>query len=240
QILYEANAIPPQQNFSDAGLYIDYRYFDKEGISPRYPFGYGLSYTKFKLNQKSLNIDIVGKLSELPADRPSKPLVEAPSYPTDLPSASDVAWPKDFKKLHRYVYPYVDEDDIVIGESPYPYPEGYETPSMLSPAGGAEGGNPSLWDTLIRVSVELHNKGPRDGQEVVQLYLSFPEGVKDVAGNDIEFPVRVLRAFEKVEVKKGSKKTVKLELKRRDISYWCVIRQNWVIPRGEFKIRVGN
>ncbi|KAI0134794.1 glycoside hydrolase family 3 protein [Daldinia grandis] len=29
------------------GLYVDYRRFDKEGISPRYEFGFGLSYTNF-------------------------------------------------------------------------------------------------------------------------------------------------------------------------------------------------
>ncbi|KAI1653720.1 glycoside hydrolase family 3 protein [Daldinia decipiens] len=29
------------------GLYIDYRKFDKEGIAPRYEFGYGISYTNF-------------------------------------------------------------------------------------------------------------------------------------------------------------------------------------------------
>ncbi|KAI2774478.1 glycoside hydrolase family 3 protein [Daldinia loculata] len=29
------------------GLYVDYRKFDKEGIAPRYEFGYGLSYTNF-------------------------------------------------------------------------------------------------------------------------------------------------------------------------------------------------
>lgn len=241
QILYDVNAIPPQQNFSDAGLYIDYRHFDKEGITPRYPFGFGLSYTKFRFDKRSLKIETVGKLDELPAPRPSQPLVEPPSYPTDIPSFSEVALPKGFKKLHRYVYPYLDSDETVTAEpGAYPYPIGYETPSTLSPAGGAEGGNPSLWDSLVRVSVDLHNKGPRDGQEVVQLYVSFPEGVKDVAGNDIDFPVRQLRAFEKVEVKNGQKKTVVLDLKRRDLSYWCVIRQNWVLPRGEFKIRVGN
>ncbi|KAK8173698.1 putative beta-glucosidase L [Phyllosticta citrichinensis] len=31
----------------EEGLYIDYRHFDKMGITPRYEFGYGLSYTNF-------------------------------------------------------------------------------------------------------------------------------------------------------------------------------------------------
>ncbi|PVH75896.1 glycoside hydrolase family 3 protein [Cadophora sp. DSE1049] len=38
------------------GNYIDYRYFDKYNVTPRYEFGYGLSYTTFEYSGMTANI----------------------------------------------------------------------------------------------------------------------------------------------------------------------------------------
>lgn len=44
----------PQANFTE-GLYIDYRYFDLYNITPRFEFGYGLSYSSFAYSNLTIS-----------------------------------------------------------------------------------------------------------------------------------------------------------------------------------------
>ena len=91
------------------------------------------------------------------------------------------------------------------------------------------------------VNVTITNTGKRKGKQVVQVYLSFPDGVVDEStGETIEFPVKVLRGFEKVEIDVGKSTEVQIGLTRKDFSYWSRGRGNWVMPtEGKFTVSVG-
>ena len=230
-VLYVENGTPPQQDFSE-GLYIDYRYFDKNDITPRYEFGFGLSYTTFEFSD--LNLVRVGSMSPNPAPRPP-PGATPPTYDSALPPPSEVLYPTDFKPINHMIYPYLISADITPGitQGAYPYPEGYGNAQAPSPAGGAQGGNPSLWDPVYTVSHTLTNTGCVSGAEVSQLYVSY-------AKDDVDFPVRVLRGFDKLFLEPGQSCTVTHTLTRRDLSFWNTQTGNWEIPDGGISVAVGS
>ncbi|OYU80288.1 MAG: beta-glucosidase [Flavobacterium sp. BFFFF1] len=83
----------------------------------------------------------------------------------------------------------------------------------------------------LKISVEVTNTGNYAGDEVVQLY------VKDVVGS-VTRPVRELKGFEKVNLKKGEKKTVTFELSSDDLKFYNIDMQN-TAEAGDFEIFVG-
>jgi len=62
----------------------------------------------------------------------------------------------------------------------------------------------------LSAEVTVANTGTREGDEVVQLYLSFP----NVPGA----PLRALRGFKRVHLRPGESQKVRFELKDRDLS----------------------
>ncbi|KAL1894812.1 hypothetical protein Cpir12675_003507 [Ceratocystis pirilliformis] len=234
EVMYFPNSLVPQQDFIEKGLYIDYRYFDKRDIEPRFEFGFGLSYTNFEFS--NLVIEIVKEKSPFPAARPPN-TADPPSYDTSIPDISQVLLPNGFVRLEKYIYPYLDtSDNISTSSDQYPYPKDYFVQQPLSEAGGAEGGNPDLWETHLIVYADVKNTGSLAGKAVPQLYLSYPETMH----HEIDFPVRVLRGFDKVALDVGEVKTIAFNLTRRDLSYWNVHQQNWeMLVDGKYGIAVG-
>jgi beta-glucosidase-like glycosyl hydrolase len=229
KVLYLPNGVIPQQDFKE-GLYIDYRHFDKYAITPRFEFGFGLSYTTFEID----NVTVTEQKPKTawPAKR-APPPVQPPTYDDKIPDDSEALFPENFRKLEKYIYPYLDSIDDIVTQ-PYTYPDGYDVEQPLSPAGGEEGGNPDLWEVHVTVSAEIKNTGARKGKAVPQLYLSYPKQ------EGVDFPVKVLRGFEKVELEKGEGTTVEFDLTRRDLSYWDVEAQNWrFVTEGEYEFHLG-
>jgi beta-glucosidase len=130
------------------GIFVGYRWFDKYKEEVLFPFGHGLSYTKFKY--------------------------------------SDM--------------------DISVSE---------------------KGG-----EYAVTVKAVIENKGKVDGDEVVQLY------VNDVKSS-VDRPEKELKAFDRISLKKGEKKTVEFELGEGAFAFWDDVKKEWTVEPGIFEILVG-
>jgi beta-glucosidase len=91
--------------------------------------------------------------------------------------------------------------------------------------------NPSLnAGDPLDVEVDVKNTGKRDGDEVAELYITFPK----LPGA----PLRALRGFTRVHLKAGEQKHVKLTLNPRDLSYVNEAGDRFV-STGDYLITVG-
>jgi len=91
---------------------------------------------------------------------------------------------------------------------------------------------PDLYEKFLTVAFQITNTGHLAGNEVAQLYVGFPSEVNE--------PPKVLRGFERVWLSQGQSKTVSMDLRKKDLSYWDVVTQSWKIPKGKFTFMVGS
>ena len=128
------------------GIYVGYRYFDRVGKKPMFPFGYGLSHTTFS---------------------------------------------------------------IKAGE-------------VLQKKG------------KVSIQASIMNTGKRNGKEVVQLYVSAPQGKLDK-------PYQSLAAFEKTkDLDPGSEETLTLSFDVEDLASYDAERAAWILEAGDYVLRLGN
>ena len=86
----------------------------------------------------------------------------------------------------------------------------------------------------ILVSVKVKNTGVLDGEEVVQLY------IKDVESTTW-MPLKQLREFKRISLKKGEQKTVEFKLKAiEDLRHYDATKQSYVVEPGDFEIQIGS
>ncbi|MFD2744537.1 MULTISPECIES: beta-glucosidase BglX [Sphingobacterium] len=86
-------------------------------------------------------------------------------------------------------------------------------------------------DGKIEVQIDVTNSGNWDGEEVVQLY------IRDLVGS-VTRPVKELKKFEKVLIKKGETKKISFTLQEEDLKFFNQ-ELHWVAEPGEFEVFVG-
>ena len=140
-----------QSEYSEK-LNVGYRWYDATGTEPLFPFGFGLSYTKFQLSHLAVS----------PARLTSKP------------------------------------------------------------------GSPLR---EVAVEVRVSNTGERDGSEVVQVYVGQPPSNGE--------PPHQLRAFARIQLKRGETKPLRLILDEHSFSIYDVSTRQWISPSGTYQLLVG-
>lgn len=164
----------------------------------------------------------VNPSGKLPASFP-KHVGQLPLYYAQKNTGRPLAKGKWFEKFRSN---YIDVDN----EPLYPFGFGlsysqfdYGQPQLSATSMTAGG--------TIEVQVDVTNSGNWDGEEVVQLY------VRDLVGS-VTRPVKELKKFEKVLIKKGETKKIAFTLQEEDLKFFNQELQ-WVAEPGEFEVFVG-
>jgi beta-glucosidase len=84
----------------------------------------------------------------------------------------------------------------------------------------------------VTVSVDVKNTGSRAGDEVPQLYVSYP-------GSAVERPIKQLRGFARISLEPGQTRTVAMKLKAADLSYWDAAKHAFTVEAGKVDVQVG-
>jgi beta-glucosidase len=85
---------------------------------------------------------------------------------------------------------------------------------------------------LLEATVDVSNTGTRDGDEVVQLYVSHQ-------GSAVPRPQEELKGFQRVHIPAGKTETVRLTLHAKDLAYWNEGAKHWTLEGDRVEVRVG-
>ncbi|MDR0907506.1 MAG: beta-glucosidase [Rikenellaceae bacterium] len=122
-------------------------------------------------------------------------------------------------------YRYFDTFDKQVAY-PFGYGKSYTTFAYSDARITAEG-------DCYTVSVTVTNTGDYSGKEVVQLYVSAPEG------GALAQPDSELRGYAKTKaLAPGESETVEICFKKCDLASYCEEKDGWVVPAGEYTVRV--
>ncbi|MCQ2772623.1 MAG: glycoside hydrolase family 3 C-terminal domain-containing protein [Bacilli bacterium] len=96
-------------------------------------------------------------------------------------------------------------------------------------------------ESEIIVSLCVKNTGKFDGSEIVQIYSSYIEDNKFASPeNTVIRPLRELKAFHKVALKKGQKKRITLSIPASSLSFFDPVEDKYLLQSGKYSIQVAS
>jgi beta-glucosidase len=84
----------------------------------------------------------------------------------------------------------------------------------------------------IKLSVQIANTGNTDADEVAQAYIQYPQLDR--------MPIKELKSFKRVSIKKGDKQTIILSIPVSDLQKWDLKKNGWKLYDGQYTVTIGS
>ncbi|MCG8582763.1 MAG: beta-glucosidase BglX [Bacteroidales bacterium] len=141
-------------------------------------------------------------------------------------NAKNTGRPFDAHQPADYKSSYIDVENSPL------YPFGYGLSYTSYAYSDVQLSTPEMtMDGQVTLSLNVTNTGDMDGEEVVQLY------IRDQVAS-ISRPVKELKAFQKIALKKGETKPLSFTINREMLGFYDKAQQ-WTTEPGQFDIWVG-
>lgn len=85
----------------------------------------------------------------------------------------------------------------------------------------------------VMILFEIKNTGDYDGSEIAQIYIGNPDSA-------VSRPIKELKAFEKIFLKKEEMKEVSVTISLEEIGYYNSVLKSWVTENGLYQVFVGS
>jgi beta-glucosidase len=144
-----------------------------------------------------------------------------------------------FSFMKRVPWEVVYEEDIYVGyryyntfKIPVAYEFGYGLSYTNFEYSNLKSGSKNF-DDKMSISVDVKNTGKVAGREVVQVYISKPNG-------KLKKPAEELVEFGKTKLlKPGETETLKFTIKTKDLASFDESKSEWIAEAGNYKLKVG-
>lgn len=87
-------------------------------------------------------------------------------------------------------------------------------------------------EDAVNITFKISNTGKYDGDEVPQVYVQYPE-------TGTYMPLKQLRGFSRVHIKKGKSMDVTISVPKKELRYWDESTRWFVNPKGKYVFLIG-